>query len=117
MGRPVNWAPLAESDPVPGEPEAISGEAQRLRDMAVEMRSQISRLRSIGDDDNQGLYADKLRTAASDLAGKLQKTVGRYERVAGSCRRGRRSFRRPRTSRYGRCDGRGLLRRPEPPTR
>lgn len=67
MGRPVNWAPLAESDPIPGEPEAISGEARRLRDMAVEMRSQISRLRSIGDDDNQGLYADTLRTAASDL--------------------------------------------------
>lgn len=83
MGRPVNWAPLAGSDPIPGEPEAISGEARRLRDMAVEMRSQISRLRSIGDDDNQGLYADKLRISASDLAGKLEKTVGRYERVAG----------------------------------
>lgn len=43
MGRPVNWAPLAGSDPIPGEPDAISGEARRLRDMAVEMRSQISR--------------------------------------------------------------------------
>lgn len=83
MGRPVNWAPLAGSDPIPGEPDAISGEARRLRDMAVEMRSQISRLRSIGHDDNQGLYADRLRTAASDLAGKLEQAVGRYERVAG----------------------------------
>ncbi len=51
--------------------------------MATEMRSQISRLRRIGDDDNKGKYADKLRTAASDFAGKLEKTVGRYQRVAG----------------------------------
>lgn len=84
MGRPRDWSPLATSDPVPGEPETISDEARRLRDMATEMRSQISRLHSIGRDDTlKGQYADKLRTAASDLAGKLEKTVGRYQRVAG----------------------------------
>lgn len=84
MRRPRGWSPLAGSDPVPGEPETISDEARRLRDMATEMRSQISRLRAIGHDDNEGLYADKLRVAATDLAGKLEKTVGRYQRVAGA---------------------------------
>ncbi len=84
MGRPRDWSPLAASDPVPGEPETISDEARRLRDMATEMRSQISRLHSIGRDDTlTGQYADKLRTAASDLAGKLEQTAGRYQRVAG----------------------------------
>ena len=84
MSRPRDWSPLAGSDPVPGEPETISDEARRLRDMATEMRSQISRLRAIGHDDNEGLYADKLRVAATDLAGKLEKIVGRYQRVAGA---------------------------------
>ena len=84
VSGPRNWSPLAGSDPLPGQPETITDEARRLRDMATEMRSQISRLRAIGHDDDKGLYADKLRTAASDLAGKLEKTVGRYQRVAGA---------------------------------
>ena len=62
----------------------ITDEARRLRDMATEMRSQISRLRAIGHGDDKGQYADKLCTAASDLAGRLEKTVGRYQRVAGA---------------------------------
>lgn len=75
---------MATSDPVPGEPETITVEARRLRDMATEMRSQIARLHTIGRDDTlTGQYADNLRTAASDLAGKLEKTVGRYQRVSG----------------------------------
>jgi len=69
---------------VSGEPDRITDEARRLRDMATEMRSQISRLRAIGDDDNKGRFADTLRTSAADLAGQLEKTVGRYQRVAGA---------------------------------
>lgn len=84
MARPRDWSPLEGPDPVPGEPERITDEARRLRDMATEMRSQISRLRAIGQDDNKGRYADTLRTAAADLAGQLEKTVGRYQRVAGA---------------------------------
>lgn len=84
MVRPRDWSPLEGSDPVFGEPERITDEARRLRDMATEMRSQISRLRAIGHDDNKGRFADKLRTAAADLAGQLEKTVGRYQQVSGA---------------------------------
>ncbi|MGH3771997.1 MAG: hypothetical protein ACRDRW_11480 [Pseudonocardiaceae bacterium] len=84
MRRPVDWSPLAPSDPLQGDPDRITDEARRLRDMATEMRTQISRLHAIGHDDTlTGQYAEKLRTAAADLAGQLQKTVGRYQRVAG----------------------------------
>ncbi len=52
------------------------------------MNTQISRLQAIGRDDTlTGQYAEQLRTAAGDLAGQLQKTVGRYQRVAGELSR------------------------------
>ncbi|MGH3874370.1 MAG: hypothetical protein ACRDSR_23195 [Pseudonocardiaceae bacterium] len=84
MRRPVDWSPLAPSDPLKGDPDRITDEARRLQDVATEMRTQISRLHAIGRDGTlTGQYAQKLRTAATDLAGQLQKTVGRYQRVAG----------------------------------
>jgi hypothetical protein len=84
VSRPTDWSPLASSDPVPGEPVTITAEAKRLRDVATEIRSQIGRLRTIsGDDTLKGQYAEKLRTAAGELAGQLEKTSGRYERVSG----------------------------------
>lgn len=87
MGRPTDWTPLAETDPVPGEPEEISRESKRLAEMAAEMRSQIQRLQAIGNDDTLvGQYADTLRTAATDLAGRLEKTDGRYHEVSGELR-------------------------------
>lgn len=86
--RPADWSPLEPSDPLPGEPDRITDEARRLRDMATEMNTQISRLNAIGRDDTlTGQYAEQLRTAAADLAGQLQKTVGRYQRVAGELSR------------------------------
>lgn len=49
--RPADWSPLEPSDPLPGEPDRITDEARRLRDMATEMNTQISRLNAIGRDD------------------------------------------------------------------
>jgi hypothetical protein len=86
-GRPRDWAPLADADPLPGDPEAILRESTRLRDLAEEMKAQISQLRRIGSDDSLvGEYAVTLRTASADLAGKLEQAVGRYERVSGHLR-------------------------------
>ncbi|HUR75073.1 MAG TPA: hypothetical protein VMZ00_12415 [Sporichthya sp.] len=82
--RPRDWAPLAASDPLPGSPAEIAAEARRLKNMAAEMRSQIATLRQIGNEPALvGQYADKLRTSSTDLAGKLEKVVGRYEQVSG----------------------------------
>lgn len=87
MKRPTSWAPLAESDPLPGDPDRIETEATRLRNLAVEMRSQVSRLRQVANEnENVGDFSVKLREAAGDLAGKLEKVIGRYEQVSGHLR-------------------------------
>lgn len=81
--RPLDWEPLAERDPLPGDPVAVLQESNRLRDLAEEMRTQITQLRRIGTDESLvGEYAHTLRTASSELADKLGKAVGRYQRVS-----------------------------------
>src|ERR1700733_11278448 len=46
--RPSDWAPLADSDPLSGDPEAIFDEAARLRRLAAGMTDQVARLRRVG---------------------------------------------------------------------
>ena len=78
MARPVDWLPLADSDPVPGDPQRISEQAAHLASTAQELSGQVARLRAIaaGHSAEQGLHADKLRSASSDVAGGLEKVVG-----------------------------------------
>ncbi|MEO3841912.1 MULTISPECIES: putative T7SS-secreted protein [unclassified Streptomyces] len=84
MARPTDWQPLADSDPVPGNVEDIRDEAARLKKIGETIESQVGKLRDIGKDGAlKGKYADKLRSAATDLAGKMEKTSGRYKEVAG----------------------------------
>jgi len=50
MGRPpgYQWQPLGlDADPVPGDPQAISQEAQHLLSVANTIASQITALRKI----------------------------------------------------------------------
>ncbi|MFI8927922.1 hypothetical protein ACIG3E_09640 [Streptomyces sp. NPDC053474] len=85
--RPVDWSPLAESDPTPGDPEAIRTEAKRLSSIAETLARQVTKLRQLGSDDNiEGKYANSLRDEADDLGGRLDKTRGRYEKVSGRLR-------------------------------
>lgn len=87
MARPVDWQPLADHDPVPGDTATIRDEARRMADIGSTIRDQVRKLRSIGKDGTlKGQYAEKLRSAAGDLAGKLDKTAGRYEKVSGHLR-------------------------------
>jgi len=88
MGRPAGsqWRPLGlDSDPVPGDPEQISAEAQHLASVAGEITSQVAMLQQIAhSDDEVGQHADKIRSAAGDLATQLDKVVGRYQKVASA---------------------------------
>lgn len=85
MIRPVDWHPLAEADPLPGDPDAITVESARLARLGDDMRTQAARLRQIGADTTLvGAYAEELRSAAGDLAQDLDKVSGRYERVASA---------------------------------
>lgn len=85
MFRPCDWVPLAEADPLPGDPDAIAAEAARLVRLGQDMRVQSARLRQIGADSTLiGAYADELRSAAGTLAGDLDESAERYERVGSA---------------------------------
>lgn len=86
MGRPADWSPLAGSDPVPGDPAEISAEAAHLQSVAEQIASQVAVLRKIasGQSDEKGQHAEKLKSAASDTADKLDKVTGRYRETAAA---------------------------------
>ncbi len=86
MGRPSDWQPLADSDPVPGDPAGISSEAAHLSGVAQMIQGQVAQLHKIasGQADEHGCHAEKLKSAASDTAGQLAKVVGRYQKTAAA---------------------------------
>jgi hypothetical protein len=82
--RPYDWSPLGlDSDPVPGDSEAVSAESRRLGQTAQDLRTQITMLQKIASDSTlKGQYAGTLRAHAQQLSQDLGKVVTRYESVA-----------------------------------
>lgn len=84
MYRPFDWAPLAESDPLPGDPQAIRDAALHLRQVAATIASQVETIRRIGVDDHQkGEFAEELRHSGKEVTDKLETVRDRYARVSG----------------------------------
>ncbi|MEU7482410.1 putative T7SS-secreted protein [Streptomyces sp. NPDC042319] len=85
--RPVDWSPLSDGDPTPGDPHDIREEARRLENIATTIKDQARLLRQAGNNQNlKGKYADKLKEGSGDLADKLSKVEGRYTKVSGLLR-------------------------------
>jgi hypothetical protein len=88
MGRPAGyqWEPLGlDSDPVPGDPAQIGQEARHLSSVAEQITSQVAELRKIASDNVEcGQHADVIRSSAGNLAGQLDKVVGRYQKVSSA---------------------------------
>lgn len=86
MGRPADWYPLADADPVPGDPAAISSLASHLASVAEQIGAQVGILRKIaaGQTTEKGQHIEKLKAAASDTAGKLDQVTGRYHETAAA---------------------------------
>jgi hypothetical protein len=82
--RPYEWSPLGlGSDPVPGDPGAVSAESRRLGQTAEELRTQITMLQKIASDTTlKGQYAGTLRAHAQQLSQDLDKVATRYESTA-----------------------------------
>jgi hypothetical protein len=79
----LDWAPLAGTDPLSGNPEEIANEAAQLKNMAAELTWQVRTLKGIGSDGTLvGAYADGLRASATDVAAKLEKVIHRYSETA-----------------------------------
>jgi hypothetical protein len=82
--RPVDWHPLAEKDPIPGDPEDIRDEVTRMKNLASTLRDQAAILRKAADGDAlKGQYADAIREKSDDLEKHFRETAARYERVVG----------------------------------
>ncbi|MCX5037325.1 MULTISPECIES: putative T7SS-secreted protein [Streptomyces] len=82
--RPVDWHPLTEKDPIPGDPDDIRDEVTRMKSLASTLRDQAALLRKASDGDAlQGKYADKIREDSGDIDKHFRETAARYERVVG----------------------------------
>lgn len=85
MTRPVDWSPLAGSDPVPGDPGRVSSTGTRCRNAAAEIRQQVAALRRLSTADGwEAEAAEAFRSAGNDAAGKLEQAEARYATVAGA---------------------------------
>ncbi len=87
MARPADWAPLGcASDPVPGDPGAVSAEATHLAGVARQITGQVTALRRIAataaSGSLRGAYAARTGTCAADVAGQLAQVVGRYQKAS-----------------------------------
>ncbi|MEU0226789.1 hypothetical protein ABZ177_20810 [Streptomyces sp. NPDC006284] len=82
--RPVDWQPLCDSDPVPGDPEEIRTEVKHMISVAKKLRDQAKNLKAISDDETlKGKYVKALREQSSTLEKHMREVAGRYERVHG----------------------------------
>ncbi|MFF5494621.1 hypothetical protein [Streptomyces aquilus] len=82
--RPVDWQPLCDSDPVPGDPEEIRAEVTHMVSVAQKLRDQAKSLQAISNEDTlKGKYAKALREESSTLEKHMREVASRYERVQG----------------------------------
>ena len=84
MARPVDWAPLTETDPVPGDPDGIRREVTHMKRVAEKLRTQAAAMQAIAECDGlKGEYADKLGENARGLGRRLDLAEDRYRKVNG----------------------------------
>ncbi len=89
MGRPADWAPLGcASDPVPGDPGAVSTEAAHLAAVARQVSGQVTALRRIAataaGGSLRGVFAARAGACAAGVAGQLAQVAGRYEKASAA---------------------------------
>jgi hypothetical protein len=87
MTRPVDWAPLAGGDPVPGDPAEIQRIAQQHAQLADELTAQAGNLRRLASCEGWDAPAGrKFAESAGDVATHLEKARRRYTAVAEALR-------------------------------
>ena len=81
--RPSDWSALdRDSDPVPGDADELAAEGRHYSAVALTIRDQVARLRSIAVGEGlSGGYADSLRDSSAELADGLERARGRFETV------------------------------------
>ncbi len=82
MSRPIDWSPLAGSDPVPGEPELVERAGRHYRKVAVAINGAATKLRRIADgQDMQSMAVNAFRDSANKVAEDIGRAHERYDGV------------------------------------
>jgi len=87
VSRPAgaDWLPLADADPVPGDPYEVVRLSSSLRRIADGLEQQAETLRRLaGDQSWEGEAGPKFRATATDTANRLAKVYPRYEAAANA---------------------------------
>lgn len=81
--RPRDWHPLADSDPIPGDPYEVASLGRQLRKTAEELDRQIRNLKAVAEIDAWDSKAGKeFRSKAKGSVKKLEAALQRYETAA-----------------------------------
>ena len=85
MRRPADWQPLADADPVPGDPYDVAGLGRQFRATAELIASASQRLKTMCTDEFWDSDAGAaFRQRSDDTAGKLSKAYARYDAAAAA---------------------------------
>ncbi|MFE9253328.1 hypothetical protein [Streptomyces sp. NPDC007088] len=83
MGRPSDWAPVADRDPVPGDPDRIASLGRSLRRTADELERQIRNVKAVAAVDAWDSEAGReFREKAHGNVRKLEAAFKRYDTAA-----------------------------------
>ncbi|MFE1440898.1 hypothetical protein [Streptomyces sp. NPDC058739] len=81
--RPRDWHPLADTDPVPGDPDQVAALGRKLRKTADELQRQIRNLKAVAEVDAWDSKAGhEFRSRAKGSVKKLEAALQRYETAA-----------------------------------
>lgn len=82
-GRPSDWTPLYDSDPVPGDPYEVARLGKKLRGMAEEIDKQARNIKALASVESWDSDAGRaFHEVAGDTAGRLKKAFDRYDEAA-----------------------------------
>ncbi|QKW09254.1 hypothetical protein HUT18_25600 [Streptomyces sp. NA04227] len=83
MGRPADWQPLADSDPIPGNPERLEELGKKLRKTADELEKQLRHIKAAAEVESWDSNAGKeFREKAKKCRGRLEAAHKRYDTAA-----------------------------------
>lgn len=84
-GRPRNWQPLCNFDPVPGDPDRVASLGKKLKKTAEELERQVRNLKAISEVDSWDSDAGReFRKRAEGCRGKLDAARKRYATAAAA---------------------------------
>ncbi len=83
MGRPREWWPLSDADPVPGDPEALAGLGRQMANAAAEIERMAAALPAMSASELWDSTAgQQFRSNAATTATGIGKAHGRFRAVA-----------------------------------